>query len=152
MDHEVQEMLQAALLALVERDPDGAREVLRRDDVVDKHWATVTSKMTDYIASHSADVPAGLRVMWVANNLERIADHATNVAEEVIFMVRGEDVRHLRPDRLGRRGPTWTVRQRPPKTRRSWKTLTALVRRLPGNGVRAPGKSRNGARVPLSIS
>jgi phosphate uptake regulator len=45
-------------------------------------------------ASHSADVPAGLRVMWVANDLERIADHATNVAEEVIFMVRGQDVRH----------------------------------------------------------
>jgi phosphate transport system protein len=94
MDREVQAMLQDGLRAFVERDPERARDVIRRDDVVDAHCAAVIAKMTDYVAAHAEDVPAGLRVMWVANHLERIADHATNVAEEVIFMVRGEDVRH----------------------------------------------------------
>ena len=74
--------------------PDRAESVRQHDKVVDQHCATVIARMTDYVASHSADVPAGLRVMWAANDLERIADHATNVAEEVIFMVRGQDVRH----------------------------------------------------------
>jgi phosphate transport system protein len=94
MDHQAQEMLQVALVAFVERDPDRAESVRQHDKVVDQHCATVIARMTDYVASHSADVPAGLRVMWAANDLERIADHATNVAEEVIFMVRGQDVRH----------------------------------------------------------
>ena len=43
---------------------------------------------------HPGDVPAALCVMSIAKYLERVADHATNVAEEVVFMVRGEDVRH----------------------------------------------------------
>jgi phosphate transport system protein len=42
------------------------------------------------------EIPAAIRVMKVAKYIERIADHATNIAEEVIFMVRGEDVRHVR--------------------------------------------------------
>ena len=94
MDQEVQEMLHGALRAFVERDPNGARSVLLRDDAVDRHCATIIAKMEEYISAHVDDVAAGMRVMWVAKYLERIADHATNVAEEVIFMVRGEDVRH----------------------------------------------------------
>lgn len=94
MDEEVQAMLHGALRAFVERDPDGARAILARDDSVDGHCATIIAKMETYIASHPTDVNTGIRVMTVAKALERIADHATNVGEEVIFMVRGEDVRH----------------------------------------------------------
>jgi phosphate transport system protein len=94
MAAEAQGMLQGALRAFVERDPDGAERVLLCDDVVDGYCGAIIAKMTHYIATHSGDVPAGLRVVRVAKYLERIADHATNVAEEVIFMVRGDDVRH----------------------------------------------------------
>ena len=49
-----------------------------------------------YMASHPDEIPAAVRVIKVAKYIERVADHATNIAEEVIFMVRGEDVRHIR--------------------------------------------------------
>jgi phosphate transport system protein len=97
MASEAQAMLRGALRAFVERDSEGAEHVLLCDDVVDRHCGAIITKMTQYIATHSEDVPAGLRVVRVAKYLERIADHATNVAEEVIFMVRGDDVRHRRP-------------------------------------------------------
>jgi phosphate transport system protein len=97
MATEAQGMLRGALRAFVERDPQGAERVLFCDDVVDGHCGEIIAKMTGYIATHSHDVAAGLRVVRVAKYLERIADHATNVAEEVIFMVCGDDVRHRRP-------------------------------------------------------
>jgi phosphate transport system protein len=66
---------------------------------VDHRCGRVIAQMSEYIAQHSGDVPAGLRVIRVAKYIERIADHATNVAEEVIFMIRGDDVRHTRLSR-----------------------------------------------------
>jgi len=91
-----QDMLRGALRAFVERDRIGAESVLGCDDAVDRHCGVVIARMTEYIATHSGDVAAGLRVVRVAKYLERIADHATNIAEEVIFMVCGDDVRHPR--------------------------------------------------------
>jgi phosphate transport system protein len=96
MTDEVQDMLHGALTAFVDGDAERANRVLESDDAVDQHCGAIIAQMSDYIAKHSDDVSAGLRVVRVAKHLERIADHATNVAEEVIFMVRGDDVRHAR--------------------------------------------------------
>jgi len=96
MAEDAQEMLRNALTCFVDRDADGAKRVLMQDDEVDKQYGTVMKKMSDHMVHHAADVPAGLQVVKVAKYLERIADHATNIAEEVIFMVRGDDVRHAR--------------------------------------------------------
>jgi phosphate transport system protein len=52
--------------------------------------------MTALMREAPDEIPSAIRVIKVAKYIERIADHATNIAEEVIFMVRGEDVRHLR--------------------------------------------------------
>jgi phosphate transport system protein len=52
--------------------------------------------MTEFMTQHASEVAQAIRVIHVAKYLERVADHATNIAEEVIFMVRGEDVRHVR--------------------------------------------------------
>jgi phosphate transport system protein len=90
------EMLHGALDAFVEWDAAGAEIVLRRDRTVDELLATIIATMTRHMSDDAREVHAGLRVIRVAKYLERIADHATNVAEEVIFMVRGEDVRHGR--------------------------------------------------------
>jgi phosphate transport system protein len=96
MAAEAQEMLRNALTCFVEGDADSAKLVLLKDDEVDKQYGAIMNKMSEHMAKQSADVPMGLRVVKVAKYLERIADHATNIAEEVIFMVRGDDVRHSR--------------------------------------------------------
>jgi phosphate transport system protein len=90
------DMLHRALDAFVRWDEIQADDVLGCDDQVDRHCAFVIGTMTAHMSRDPGDMQAGLRVVRVAKYLERIADHATNVAEAVIFMVRGEDVRHRR--------------------------------------------------------
>jgi phosphate transport system protein len=88
------DMLHRALDAFVRWDDTDAHQVLACDDAVDDLYATIVAAMTGHMSGHPEEVQAGLRVIRVAKYLERIADHATNVAEEVIFMVRADDVRH----------------------------------------------------------
>jgi phosphate transport system protein len=88
------DMLHRALDAFVQWNEVEAERVLGCDDAVDRNCALVISTMTEHMSREVADMQAGLRVVRVAKYLERIADHATNVAEAVIFMVRGDDVRH----------------------------------------------------------
>jgi phosphate transport system protein len=88
------DMLHRALDALVRWDDVVASNVLGCDDAVDQRCAAINEAMTAHMCEHPDGVLAGLRVIRVAKYLERIADHATNVAEEVIFMVRAVDVRH----------------------------------------------------------
>lgn len=91
-----QEMLRDALEAFVRPDAALAEAVIARDDLVDERYAKAVEEMTAFMTSHPEEIAAGIRVIHVAKYLERVADHATNIAEEVIFMVRGEDVRHAR--------------------------------------------------------
>jgi phosphate transport system protein len=88
------DMLHRALDAFVRWDDTDAGHVMGCDDAVDDLCAKIIAAMTEHMSEHSDEVQAGLRVIRVAKFLERIADHATNVAEEVIFMVRADDVRH----------------------------------------------------------
>jgi phosphate transport system protein len=94
LDARAQSLLRLALEAFVRRDVQGARRVLRAEDAVFRRCTEVETKMTSYIEAHPRDAASGLRVLWVADYLKRIADHATNLAEEVVFVVEGEDVRH----------------------------------------------------------
>jgi len=96
MSEQAQQMVRDALDAFVEGDTARAESVLQRDDDVDKAYAETLNMMMDHMAHHTEDIPAAVRVIKVAKYIERIADHATNIAEEVIFMERGDDVRHLR--------------------------------------------------------
>ena len=89
-------MLSDALSSIDARDARLAERVLAQDDLVDKSYATIMHAMSQYMAKDGEAVPEGLTVVKVARYLERISDHATNIAEAVIFMVRGEDVRHVR--------------------------------------------------------
>ncbi len=88
------DMLHEALDAFVRWDDKAADHVLGCDDAVDQLHAKVLATMTAHMSGPSGEIQPGLRVIRVAKYLERIADHATNVGEEVIFMVRGDDVRH----------------------------------------------------------
>ena len=86
-------MLRDSLNALVEDDAKKARNVFEQDDAVDEIYGDVMKLCLDYMKdpSHIAD---GMRICNCAKYLERIADHATNIAEMVIFTVEGRDVRH----------------------------------------------------------
>jgi phosphate transport system protein len=91
-----QQMLRNALDAFVNADVDRAESVRRGDDAVDELYGRTLREMMGFMAGHSERIPTAMRVVSVAKYLERIADHATNIAEEVIFMVVGSDVRHER--------------------------------------------------------
>ena len=97
MADRTREMLHVALDALVRSDDEQAAEVPGRDVEVDRQYVAVITTMTRWMSEHCAHAGDGLRAIRVAKYLERIGDHATNVSEHVVFMVRGEDLRRGRP-------------------------------------------------------
>jgi phosphate transport system protein len=94
MGNLVESMVLTSLDAFVQRDAQLARTVLTSDDAVDKLRNTITKQMVELMKLDPANVERALDYILIARRLERIADHATNVAEDVIFMVKGVDVRH----------------------------------------------------------
>jgi phosphate transport system protein len=99
MADQAQQMLRNALDAFVEGEATRAEQVMAGDDAVDELYGRILREMMSYMANHPNEIPAAVRVIKVAKYIERVADHATNIAEEVVFMVRGEDVRHVRKQR-----------------------------------------------------
>ncbi|PWT94028.1 MAG: phosphate transport system regulatory protein PhoU [Acidobacteria bacterium] len=87
-------MVHDALDAFVELDAALAREILLRDDTVDSLKDQVIRELLTYMISDPKTIKPGLQLVQVARNLERIADHATNIAEDVVYMVEAKDVRH----------------------------------------------------------
>tara|TARA_B100001939_G_C16937219_1_gene616604 strand:- start:1045 stop:1704 length:660 start_codon:yes stop_codon:yes gene_type:complete len=94
MAKQAEEMVKKSLDAVVNGDPDLARLIREEDDVVDAGRQTVRKLMMDQIKQNPESVESLLRINSVSKHLERIADMATNIAEDVIYMVEGEIVRH----------------------------------------------------------
>jgi phosphate transport system protein len=90
----VDSMIRNSLDAFLRRDVELAREVLAADDAVDEQRTRAYSELVAYMQDDPASIPSALDLIFVARNLERIADHATNVAEDVLYLVQGIDVRH----------------------------------------------------------
>jgi phosphate transport system protein len=93
-----EKMMRDSLDSLVRRDVELARSVLSRDDQVDQLRDQIFRELLSYMMGDSSVVFPAFELILVAKNLERIADHATNVAEDVIYMVAGSDVRHSTAD------------------------------------------------------
>jgi phosphate transport system protein len=89
-----EKMVRDSLDAVVRRDIELARAVLARDDHVDQLRDQIFRELLTYMMGDSSVVFPAFELILVAKNLERIADHATNIAEDVIYMVAGSDVRH----------------------------------------------------------
>ncbi|MFI4928343.1 MAG: phosphate signaling complex protein PhoU [Burkholderiales bacterium] len=87
-------MLRSALDALLKREVGLARAVLEADDEVDRMRDAIFRELLASMSREPQQVERGLALLFVARNLERIADHATNIAEDVIFWIAGVDVRH----------------------------------------------------------
>lgn len=94
MSRAVREMVAGSLDAFVRRDVALAEEVCARDDEVDERYKQLFRELLTYMIEDPKTVTRCLHLLLVARNLERIADHATNVAEDVIYFVEGRDVRH----------------------------------------------------------
>jgi phosphate transport system protein len=93
-------MVRKALDALVQKDEALARAVLVSDDEVDNLRDAVYQELLLFMQEERTTVPRAVDLMFIAHDLERIADHATNIAEDVLFLVKGIDVRHHAEMRL----------------------------------------------------
>ncbi len=92
-----QEMVRAALDSFVRKDARAALDVCRRDDEVDGLYRQLFRELLTYMMEDPRTVTRALHLLLVARNYERIADHATNIGEDVIFYVEGRDIRHSTP-------------------------------------------------------
>lgn len=92
-------MVSQSVDAFVHSDEVLAKEVIRRDDVVDELYAKVFSEIMQIMNQNRSDLTGGIHALSVVKWMERIADHATTLAEFVVFMVDGKDIRHLPRDR-----------------------------------------------------
>ena len=94
MSRTVEQMVRNSLDSFVRRDEDLARSVLMTDDVVDDLKNSVYQELLEMTEKGQASAGPAFDLIFVAHNLERIADHATNIAEDVLFLIKGVDVRH----------------------------------------------------------
>jgi phosphate transport system protein len=94
-----QGMVRKALDAFVNRDAELARSVLASDDAVDNMRTASYHELVSFMEKNPQEIPQSLYLLSVIRNLERIADHATNIAEDVLFLVKGIDVRHHNEER-----------------------------------------------------
>ncbi|MEJ7729156.1 MAG: phosphate signaling complex protein PhoU [Polyangiaceae bacterium] len=88
-----------AIDALVARDVERATELLARDDIIDERYARLFTHLLQMMSEDPSIIFRATRVQSIAKYLERIADHAMNIAEDVVFLVRGKDIRH--PNKRG---------------------------------------------------
>jgi phosphate transport system protein len=89
-----QKQVRAALDAFVQADAEKAQVVIKDDALVDAVYHTLFNDLLGLMMEDSKNIRRANSMMFVAKHLERLADHATNVAEMVIFMVEGKDIRH----------------------------------------------------------
>ena len=90
----VESMVRKSLDAFVTRDSELARSVLASDDAVDNLRTANYHELVSFMEKDPHNIKAALDLLAISRNLERIADHSTNIAEDVLFLVKGVDVRH----------------------------------------------------------
>jgi len=90
-------MLREALDAFVTRDVNLAQSVLRQDDWLDAFKEQIFPEVLTYMLGDTRTIEPGIDLILMSRHLERVGDHATNIAEDVIFIVEARDVRHGAP-------------------------------------------------------
>lgn len=88
------QMVRGAMDAFVNLDSQAARRILRLDEEVDQHNCDIITVLQSLMQQHSDLVPPALHCFSATRHIERMADHATNIAEDVIYLVEGDIVRH----------------------------------------------------------
>jgi phosphate transport system protein len=93
-------MVREALDCFARLDVEQALRVARADSSVDADYATALRTLVTYMMEDPRNISPVLHIMWSLRSLERIGDHASNIAEHVIYLVKGQDVRHVKLDEL----------------------------------------------------
>jgi phosphate transport system protein len=94
MAEEVSKMLEDSLKSFVNEDAALAKSVCERDDIIDDYRDQIVRELITYMVSDPSTIERALHLIRIAGNLERIADLTTNICEDVIFMVKGELMKH----------------------------------------------------------
>jgi phosphate transport system protein len=94
-----QKMVRDSLESLVQKDVTLAERVLREEEKVDAFRDQIFRELLTYMMADPATIPRALSLILISRNLERVGDHATNIAEEVIYWVQGRDIRHHHEDK-----------------------------------------------------
>jgi phosphate transport system protein len=96
------QMLRQALDAFARLDAEQAAEVVREDMSIDDEFRSIVRQLITFMMEDPRTISSALEILWIAKAIERIGDHAKNVAENVIYIVKGTDVRHTRFEDLER--------------------------------------------------
>ncbi len=102
MAHLAQKMIKNSLDAFVNQDPRLAQEVCRDDDEVDRINDQVFRELLTYMMEDPKSITRAVDLILVSRNIERIADHATNISEDVIFIVEGKNIKHHLQEEAGK--------------------------------------------------
>jgi phosphate transport system protein len=95
-------ILRRALDAFARMDNVAAAQIVRDDEAIDNEFRAFVRKLVSYMTEDPRTISIGLDYLFIAKAVERIGDHATNIAESVVFVVKGTDVRHVPPEQLER--------------------------------------------------
>lgn len=95
-------ILRRALDAFARLDTAAAAQIVRDDQAIDEEFRAFVRKLVTYMMEDPRTISTGLDYLFIAKAIERIGDHATNIAESVVYVVSGTDVRHVPRDQLGR--------------------------------------------------
>ena len=93
-------MLQRALDAFARLDVIAAAEVIQDDAAIDSEFRSILRQLITYMMEDPRTISTALEIVWIAKAIERIGDHAKNMAEYVIYIVKGTDVRHTDPSKI----------------------------------------------------
>ena len=95
-----QRILKESLDAFVNSDADLAEKVIRDDEIVDGLYEQIFRELLTYMLEDTRYISRAIKLIFIAKHLERVGDHSANIAEMVVFLVRGQDIRHgTRADR-----------------------------------------------------
>jgi len=100
MANTAQKMLKDVLDAFIQQDEEKSREILIRDDEVDRLRDQIFGELIAYMINTPHRVQYALDMLLISRGLERIGDHATNIAEDIIYMIQGRDVRHHAEEKM----------------------------------------------------
>jgi phosphate transport system protein len=89
-------MLRRTLDCFARLDPEAAEQVIRDDASIDNEFRAILRQLITYMMEDPRTISTALEIVWVAKAIERIGDHAKNMAEYVIYIVKGTDVRHTK--------------------------------------------------------
>jgi phosphate transport system protein len=96
----VRQMVQQSLDAFARLDAEAALSVMHMDKAVDLEYGTALRTLITKMMEDPRTIARALNVMWALRSLERIGDHARNVSEQVIYLVKGKDVRHKKLEKV----------------------------------------------------